>query len=136
MNLTTPEIVMAIGLLVALAGVGYLVWQSKQSAAAPSVGQALRTDFANMQGWFAGELAKLHRASAPAGASTTEAPAAVAWSLGDSYSSLGALAADIKRPDFTREVGIDGAPVFNIGGGDPVEFYSVGGALTQTKPAT
>ena len=63
------------------------------------------------------------------------APApAVPWTLGDSYSNLGALAADIARPDFVRQVRIDGVPVFNVSGSDPADYYIVGAALTTTKP--
>ncbi len=58
----------------------------------------------------------------------------IPWTIGDSYSNLGALAADIKRPDFKREIRIDGVPVFNIGGTSPLDFYSVAGILTTTKP--
>lgn len=107
-------------------------------ADAAKVQAALQNALAGAHSTIQALVAKVERANAPAApaaAPVAVSAPAVAWSLGDSYSSLGALAADIVRPGFVREVRIDGAPTFNIGGGDPADFYTVGGQLTQTKPA-
>lgn len=75
--------------------------------------------------------------SAPSSSSGTGdggAAAAIAWTLGASYTSITALSTDIARPDFARQVNVDGVPTFNVGGPNPVDFYTVAGQLTQTKP--
>ena len=58
----------------------------------------------------------------------------VMWQLGESYSSLAALAADLAGTGFSKEIRLNAAPLFNIGGGEPVDFYLVGTAVTQVKP--
>ena len=63
------------------------------------------------------------RNSAPSTAPTTT-PAG--WTLGDQYTSITALAADIQRPGFTQQITINGLPVYNITGSlPPVNFRTV-----------
>lgn len=106
-----------------------------------SLEDAVAAEVAKVRGAIVAEASALqHKAATWTSSTSMEVPKVVAvvppaWALGDSYSSVTALAADIARPDFTRQINIDGAPSYNVGGPSPVDFWTVGGALTQTKPA-
>ena len=123
-------------------------YMGKNPAAESQAMGIVRAELTSLRDTLERAAGKLHaaaqaQAATPAPVAAAPAPAAepvsvapaVPWTLGDSYSSLSALAADIARPGFGSEIRIDGSPIFNIGNPWPIDFYTVGGQLTQTKPA-
>lgn len=138
-----------IAVLVVLAVLGFKgklgssvqTWLGVESTALkadiPLLEAAAKADLVKLEAEFALLKATITKAVTPVVAAPVAAPVPSIkdWVLGTSYSNLGAMALDLKGSGFTREIDIDGVPIFNIGGGTPVLFYTVGVALTQTKPA-
>lgn len=112
-------------------------WMGKNPGQAVLLEGFAQQEFAKLRTVVDEEIARLRQQATPptpSAPTVAAAPPPVAWTLGESYPSVGALSLDIQGAGFKRQINVDGDPVFNVGGPDPVAFYRVGAAVTQTKP--
>lgn len=108
-------------------GLGAGIWIGKNPAQAKALQNKAHTEFDAL---VAKVEALVKHSPAP---NTTFAPA-VPWALGDSYTSLTALLADIEgQPGCTAMIRVDGSPVAHFNGTTIVDFHTVGTALVRSQ---
>lgn len=117
-----PIDMMLTAVLSCAIGLGVGVWVGKNPAQTKALQDKAHAEFDALLTAFK------HVTTPP---NTTFAPA-VAWSLGDSYTSLTALLADIEgQPGCTAMIRVDGSPVAHFAGTTVVDFKTVGTALVK-----